>query len=332
MKQAKLGIVGFGRIVELVHLPLIRRVPALQAAGVFDITAQRLALAEKRGFRAYDRLEDLLDSDVDAVLVATPPSSHSELAIEALRRGKHVMVEKPVAVRHDQAAEVMNAAREAGRIATVFHNRRLDPDFLLAKEAIASGMLGQVQFVERRCHRFGSGASFAVKSFDPEWRNKPEYGGGALLDWGVHLVDQLLQLNLGRVVQVQGLVRRLPWNRGEADDYAVARLTLDNGIVLTAETNFASLAPEPMWVIGGDRATLCVVSETEAYLREPGRPARALETGPVSRFAAAALYEAFANAILEGGEPFVPMEEAVGAMKVLDLVERSSREGRTEWM
>ncbi|MFB9278155.1 Gfo/Idh/MocA family protein [Cohnella cellulosilytica] len=319
--QIRLGIVGFGRIVELVHLPALKRVPEIGIGGVYDLTPQRLELAAKRGLPVYPSLERLLDAPIDAVLIATPPSSHFPLAAQAMRQGKHVMLEKPVTRTAEEAEQLLAIARMTGRTVSVFHNRRFDPDYELVRRALAEDWLGQVLFVERRHQMFGSGASFGVKSFRPQWRNEGEFGGGALLDWGVHLLDQLLQLRLGRIERVLSAhTASLRWQQGDAEDLVHASFRLDNGIVLSCDVNFGSNAALPLWIVGGERATLQVGPEREALLLAKGQPARRFELPQANRGGPQRLYAAFAGCLLRGERPAVTLDEAAEAMRAIAAI------------
>ncbi|OAS17718.1 Gfo/Idh/MocA family protein [Paenibacillus oryzisoli] len=316
----KLGIVGFGRIVELIHLPLLKQLPEIEVSGIFDVTSPRLALAAKRGFATFSNLEALFASQIDAVLIATPPSSHYQIATQALRKGKHVIIEKPVTLDANEAIQLKVIADQEGKSVSVFHNRRFDSDFLLAKQMVAEDFLGDILFVERRYHTFGSGASFGVKSFHQAWRNEKAYGGGALLDWGVHLIDQLLNLGLGSCVEIHASMKNLRWQQGEVDDFVHATMSTEQQVIMSMDINFASNVPSPLWIIGGEKATLQIMSDREAYLYEKGKPVRELKMEEYGKSGVLSIYSSFANCILNGGELAVTLEEAIETMKVLDKI------------
>lgn len=330
-RRLRLGIVGFGRIVELVHLPLLRKVPVYDVRGIYDMTPERRQLAAKRGLPVFESLEALLDQPLDAVLVATPPSSHYPIAREVLQRGLHAMIEKPVTQTAAEAERLLALEASAGTTVTVFHNRRFDPDFLLVRHALAEGMMGEILFVERRHHAFGSGASFGVKSFRPQWRNESQYGGGALLDWGVHLIDQLLRLELGEYERIVSAgAASLRWQQGDVEDFAHGMFRLRNGIQMLFEVNFGSHASPPAWIVGGDRATLQVMPNREALLHEKGKPARRVECPPELQAGPETIYAKFADCILRGERPAVTLAEAAQTMNVLEAVRGNASEYATE--
>lgn len=324
----KLGVVGFGRVIELVHLPMLKKMPEVEVCGIYDITPQRRDLAAKRGFRVYDQVNALLDSELDAVIIATPPNSHYELAVQSLRKGKHVLLEKPVTQTAEEAENLLKVARETGKLVTVFQNRRFDADFLYVKKTIQSGILGPILFVHRRQHMFGSGASFGVKSFHPGWRDDAQYGGGALLDWGVHLIDQLLQLQLGTYIDIDARMYAMRWGQGDVDDYVDAVLRLDNGTFMSLEVNFGSNAAAPLWVVGGELATLQVISGKEAILMEKGKREQRLEIESAPGEGQEHIYHSFIGCLLRGEEPEVRLEQAVETMRVIDAIRDSANRKR----
>ncbi|MEF2966127.1 Gfo/Idh/MocA family oxidoreductase [Paenibacillus sp. M1] len=318
------GIVGFGRIVELIHMPTLKRLGGIKAAGVYDITAQRRDLAVKRGLEAFAELDGLLSSPIDAVLIATPHQSHFELAKQCLQSGKHVILEKPVTLTYAEAVQLQKVASDCGRAVTVFHNRRFDRDYQLVKQVIEEGELGPLLFIDRRHHSFGSGASFGVKSFHPDWRNEADYGGGALLDWGVHLIDQLLRLEIGKFAEIDAALHNLRWRQGDAEDYVRASIKTDRDILLSFEINFGSHAASPLWVVGGENGTLEIDTDKEAVLHIKGKPAQSIELTPSLYDGAQTIYESFVKHLTEGAPLAITMDEAVETMAVADAIRISA--------
>ena len=126
------------------------------------------------------------DEKVDLITVAIPNDSHIDVVVKALKAGKNVICEKPVAMNSLELDEMISAAEESGRVFSVHQNRRFDVDFLAMKQIKCSGELGEIINIESRIH--GS------RGIPSDWRGEKEHGGGTLLDWGVHLIDQLLQI------------------------------------------------------------------------------------------------------------------------------------------
>jgi predicted dehydrogenase len=181
------GIAGYGLAGAVFHAPLIEAVSGLEVAAVMTRSPERAerARAAHAGVRIAESVDELI-ADVDIVVVASPNSSHAEVALAALDADRHVVVDKPMAVTAADARRVVEAAPER---VTVFHNRRWDGDFLTVRRLARSGALGQITRFESRFERFRP-------EIKQGWREQgdPALGGGVLLDLGPHLVDQALQL------------------------------------------------------------------------------------------------------------------------------------------
>ena len=164
------GIVGFGKMGEW-HAGLLRDARGFRAVAACDAAAGRRSFAENEyGLKSYAALANLLeDDDVELVVVATPSSSHAEVTVQALRAGKHVVVEKPMCMNAAEADSMMKTARRARRTLTVFQNRRWDPSFRTALKVVKSGRLGKVWRV-KLAHWVYSDVMlrYGVKEFRPQ--------------------------------------------------------------------------------------------------------------------------------------------------------------------
>ena len=184
--KKNLVVVGYGGMGGW-HTQHALKSDVVSLAGIYDIDPKKSALARERGIFAYDSLEDVLnDEKVDLITVAIPNDSHIDVVVKALKAGKNVICEKPVAMNSCELDEMIKAAEESGRVFSVHQNRRFDVDFLAMKQIKESGELGSIINIESRIH--GS------RGIPSDWRGEKEHGGGMLLDWGVHLIDQLLQI------------------------------------------------------------------------------------------------------------------------------------------
>ena len=181
------GIAGYGLAGAVFHGPLIEAVEGLEVAAVMTRSPERAAQARAAhaGVRVVESVAQLVE-DVDVLVVASPNSSHAEIALAGIERGLHVVVDKPMAVT---AADARRVAEAGGARVTVFHNRRWDGDFLTVQRLVREGALGQVTRFESRFERFRP-------QIKDGWRERgdADEGGGVLLDLGPHLVDQALQL------------------------------------------------------------------------------------------------------------------------------------------
>ena len=183
----RVGIAGYGLAGSVFHAPLIAATDGLDVAAIMTRSSERAdqALAAHPAVRIVESVDRLLE-DIDVLVVATPNSSHAELAIAGLEAGKFVVIDKPMAVT---AADAQRVVETDPALVTVFHNRRWDGDFLTVRRLVGDGTLGRVTRFESRFERFRP----EVKD---TWRERvsAEEGGGVLLDLGPHLIDQAIQL------------------------------------------------------------------------------------------------------------------------------------------
>lgn len=184
--KKNIAIVGYGGQGGW-HGIMALRNDVVNIAGVYDIRPERIDLAHKRNINTYNSFEEVLaDKDVDIVVCATPNDIHEEICIRALEAGKHVICEKPVTLSVESFDRIVEAANKNNRVFSVHQNRRWDTDFVLIKNLIESKEIDDVIRIESRVH--GS------RGVPGGWRSKKENGGGLVLDWGVHLIDQMLQV------------------------------------------------------------------------------------------------------------------------------------------
>src|SRR5687768_13164538 len=335
LRAMRVGIIGFGRI-GAAHAGWLQAARGIDAVAVADVTPARRELAESRGLRAHERYENLLaDREVDAVLVSSATAMHFEHASAALAAGKHVLVEKPMALNLKDSAELVRLAKEAGRVLSVFQNRRWDVDYLTVLDAVKAGRFGKLINVESRIGQWASCVGPAAKEWRPGWRNEANFGGGGLYDWGSHFVDQLWQLMLpAKPVRVFAQLRGNVWTR-DCDDFARVCIDFDDGAVGMVEINTTTTRPLPRWHIDGTRGSA----------ESPYSPAFDLNIWSQVTFAAAdgaaaellpratetmsetQIWEQFAAAVRGEGEPAVIAASVLPTMALLDAARESSRRG-----
>ena len=184
--KKNLVVIGYGGMGSW-HVQHAQKSDVVNLLGIYDIDPKKTTLARERGIFAYDSLEEVLaDERVELVTVAIPNDSHLETVVKSLRAGKNVICEKPVAMNSEELDQMIAAAEESGKKFAVHQNRRFDVDFLAMKQIKESGELGSIINIESRIH--GS------RGIPSDWRGEKEHGGVMVLDWGVHLIDQLLQI------------------------------------------------------------------------------------------------------------------------------------------
>jgi len=305
--------------------------------GVFDPTPARRELAAARGYRTVETLDALLsDGSIDAVLVATPTSMHHEHASAAISAGKHVMIEKPIALDHPQSLDLAQKAHASGVVISVFHCRRWDIDYLTVKQAIEAGVFGRLINIESRLGQWSSCVGPAAREYRPNWRNEATFGGGGLYDWGSHFVDQLWQLMLpAKPVRVFAQLRGNVWTT-DCDDFARVLIDFDNGAVGMCEINTTTTRPLPRWHIDGSAGSaespFSLAFDTHEWAKLSFTPSG--QTAPRAIAQAATglsesdIWDAFAVACDGRGEPAVSVASVLTTMRLLDAARTSSRDGR----
>lgn len=184
MTVFNVALVGAGGIYRLAHGPAWSRIPRARVVVTCDIVPDRAEQAcRELGAEAYcTRIEDLLEKEgIDLVDLCTPSDTHAELSIQALRAGKHVICEKPMALTPADAARMMRAAADAKRELYIGHTRRFDGRWRMLKEQIAAGRIGEPVAVRRTERCWG-----AFPRGDWHWDPRM---GGVLMDLGVHVAD-----------------------------------------------------------------------------------------------------------------------------------------------
>lgn len=244
-----LGIIGFGGMGNW-HRELIDSIDGLKVAGIYDIKKSRVDYAKENGIKAYDSLEDLLADDrIDVVLVSTPNDLHKPIAIKAMKAGKNVVSEKPVTLNSEDLQEMIDASEETGMFFTVHQNRRWDEDFLTMKKIYDERRLGEVFRIESRVH--GS------RGIPGDWRQEKEHGGGMVLDWGVHLLDQiLLMMGNTKLNTVYATVTHI--TNQLVDDGFTAELRFENGVEVIVEVGTNNFINLPRWYMLGNNGTAII--------------------------------------------------------------------------
>ena len=250
----KIAIVGYGGMGSY-HAAQLAAYAAsgpeypLELAGVYDTDPARVAAAQRAGLYAYPSPEALWrDKSLGAVLIATPNDVHAPYAAAAAAAGKHVVSEKPVALSSAEAEEMYAAAERAGVLFEVHQNRRWDDDFLTVRALAANGSIGGVYKYESRV--------VGGNGIPGDWRKKKAQGGGMMLDWGVHLIDQML---LAVPSPVQSLYCTYSYIYGEeVEDGCDLLVRFENGVeyrIVVATDCFRRL---PRWMVYGTEGTATV--------------------------------------------------------------------------
>lgn len=248
MAEHKIGIIGFGGMANW-HVDTFKNENYKRAefVGIYDINPEKFELAEKKGLKIYNSLDEILSDDqLDIILIATSNEVHKELSIKALRAGKNVICEKPVTISSAELMEVMEVAKETGKVFTIDQNRRTNRDFVLMKRNVEAGEIGKPYVIESRVE--GS------RGMPTGWRTIKRLGGGMMLDWGVHLIDQLMYMIPEKVVNVFCTMNSIQYP--EVEDNFRMVMTFANGVEARIENATNNYIAHPRWYVLGTKGTL----------------------------------------------------------------------------
>jgi predicted dehydrogenase len=246
----RVGLLGYGAIGHE-HSRAVRAVDGLALAAVCDTSQERLdhAAAAATGVATTTSADALLDrDDVDLVVVSTPPSTHATWALRAIAAGKHVVLEKPFAIRTAEADEVLAAAGAAGLLAVVYQNRRFDPDHLAVRRLIARGDIGEVFHVETFVGGYGHPCNL--------WHSDEGVSGGAFYDWGSHLLDQVLDLIPTPIHHVTAAAHKRHWFDVTNADHSRVTVRFVDGVEAEFTHSDLAAALKPRWYVLGTRGAV----------------------------------------------------------------------------
>ena len=204
----RIGIIGCGKIAQVRHLPEYAENPDVQIAALADLNPERTKeLAQRYGAKAYASDKELLaDPSIDAVSICSANNSHAEMAIAALKAGKHVLCEKPMATTLEECEEMVRTAREAGKFLMIGHNQRLAKAHAVAKELIDQGMIGRI-ITFRTTFGHGGPETWSVDPGKNTWFfDKNKAAMGAMADLGIHKTDLIQFLSGQHVVRTTARV------------------------------------------------------------------------------------------------------------------------------
>ncbi len=336
----KIGIIGCGKIAQVRHIPEYAENLSCELVAFYNRTfyeAQKCA--DKYGGKAYESIEALLASDVDAVSVCVPNYLHAQVTLQALEAGKHVLCEKPMASNLEDAQAMVDSAKKAGKILMIGQNQRLAKAHAQARKIILSGEMGQViSFKTSFCHPGPEGWTGLKNSwfFDKKIANF-----GAMADLGVHKTDALQYITGLKISKTFAQLETLnkkdsAGNPISVDDNAYAIYTLENGALGTMHVGWTNYGKEDnstkIYLEGGvircyddERYSLIVEkSDGSNIFYELDLLTSNKEQTTGGRTSTGVIDE-FISSILENRESIISGESVLHTMKVIFANEESAR-------
>ncbi len=232
--STKIAVVGLGGMAQLVHLPILSKLKNVDIVSVAEINKNRLnSVADKFNIKQKftDYRELLAKSDFAAAVIATPTNTHHDIAIDFLKAGKHVLIEKPIARNFSEAKKIEEAAQKHNCVIMVGMNLRFRPDAMLLKSLVNSGELGEIFYIKCGWLR--------KQSSEQKWfLKKSEAGGGVILDLGINLLDlSLWLLNFPDIQSVS--VKKFHHNTKNVEDSAVGFIRCKNDSVINFDVSWS---------------------------------------------------------------------------------------------
>jgi len=245
----KMAIIGYGGMGSWHAASIREQLPEIKVKGIYDIRPERCEEAKKDGYHIYNTVDEIYnDSEIILVTIATPNDSHKNLAISALKAGKNVILEKPATMTSVDYEDIMKIAKETGKILTTHQNRRWDKDYNIIKRIYNEKSIGNVYMMESRVQ----GSRQVLHG----WRGDKVNGGGMVYDWGVHLIDQYLNMVKSPVISVYADLFYIFTD--EVDDNFKAVLRFENGVSALIEVSMNCFILHPRWHVSADKGTAVI--------------------------------------------------------------------------
>jgi len=337
----KVGIIGCGKIAQVRHIPEYTANPHAEVAGFYDINLARAQeLARSHGGKAYESVEAMLaDPAIDAVSVCAANHVHAEISIAALRAGKHVLCEKPMAITRAECEAMVEEADKAGRFLMIGQNQRLAKAHVKARELIAQGAIGKVLTFRTIFGHCGP-ETWSVDPGKNTWFfDKTKAAMGAMADLGIHKTDMIQYVLDSRIVRTQALLTTLDKRDATGgligvDDNAICIYQLENGAfgTMTASWTYYS-AEDNSTVIYGTKGQLRLYDDPKYSVQQIMADGTRIDyqidqIQTNDNQTASGIIDMFVKSIVEGTAPDISGRNVLHAMKAVFASIESSRLGQ----
>jgi UDP-N-acetyl-2-amino-2-deoxyglucuronate dehydrogenase len=334
MKKWGFGLIGCGSIAD-VHLQAISSIDQARIVTVASRAEQRARNTSEKYACGWttDYQEILENRDIDIVCITTGSGSHGRIGTEALHAGKHVLVEKPIAMSANEASSMIRLANEKQLTLSVVSQTRFFPHHQLLKRTIEEGHIGNLLLMEVSRPFYRPQAYYD----EADWRGTKANDGGALLNQGIHSIDLLLWL-AGKVKSVAGRTATQTHHM-ESEDMGLAMLTMENGGFATLMCTTSAIPGFPPSInVYGEKGTIKIVGQEITHWTVPGISLPNYENGNKSGNAGAdprnlnSAYHSmqiidFIESVSQKRKPAVTAEAGREAVRLIELIHRSSEQG-----
>lgn len=337
-KTLHFGIVGSGNIVET-HIKSIEEIPNAKVTAIFSRNKET---AEKWGnqynIRVYSDYDHFLSNDdLDIVTILTPSGTHADFGIKAAKKGKHVIVEKPIDTTLSKTNELIHVCREANVTLSCIFQHRFDNAIVDIKNAMNLGEFGQLNFGAARTTWYRSQEYYDSGAWRGTWELD---GGGALMNQSIHYIDLLLYL-MGPVEEVHAFCATRAHERIEVEDIAVATLKFKSGALGLIEGNTAAYPgySATLDIFGNNGSVVIENDQVKEWNFRNGKQYSNSRIKEVVTNASShkmssyeshkRQYQDIVNAISEKRDPQVTGEEARKSLELILAIYESAKSGKT---
>jgi len=354
-KKIKAGIVGCGGIAEYKYVGALSSIPELEIVAFCDLIIERAENVRKllnfpKAKVCVDYMELINDKSIDVIHVCTPNISHAPITVAALKAGKHVMCEKPMATTYKDAKLMCDTAKEEGKVLSIGYQYRCRPEPLYLKKMCEDGELGEIYYAKAHATRRRGVPTWGV------FLKEKEQGGGPLIDIGTHALDMTLwMLDNYKPKTVMGTTYKKlndrpdcgnifgPWNTSEftVEDSAFGFIVMENGATVVLEASWAlNIADEAeaMCTLCGTKAGaemrggLQIISDKNGKFADLkpdfGDGAVMYVPGVINYTPEQIEARNFYDAVLHGTELRTKPEQALVVTQILEAIYESSRTGK----
>jgi predicted dehydrogenase/type 1 glutamine amidotransferase len=336
--EIRVGLVGYGPLFGMGghHSGMIKQTYGFKLAAVCDTNPERLEAAKKEQgdhISTFPDVREMASSGlIDLGIVIVPHVYHHAVAKTLLESGLHVITEKPFVVHVSEADELIELAKEKGLMLSVYHNRHWDPDILTARDALESGVIGDVYSIE--CNMVGYGQP------GQQWRSHKEISGGTLYDMGAHQFEKILQLvpwkdsrgnPINRKATLYGNFLKRRWYSSSNEDYCRAYVKFETGLEAQLIQSNLCTARKPLWSILGTRGSIVMEGwDSDAVVTSVLDDGRSVtQTYPkLTGGGWQGYYKNVADHMLSGLPLLITAEWAKGTIQCIEGCEVASRENR----
>lgn len=338
----RIGIIGCGRISQVRHIPEYAENPDAELAGYYDFNKERVDdIIKEYGGKAYGSYEELLaDESIDAVSVCVANQNHEEITVAALKAGKHVLCEKPMAMSLEECEHMVETARQENRFLMIGHNQRLAKAHARAKELIQEGLIGNI-LTFKTCFGHGGPETWSIDPGQNVWFfDKQKAIMGAMADLGIHKTDLIQFLTGSRVSEVIAYLGTLDKRDASGqlvgvDDNAICIYKMENGAVGTMTAS---------WTCYGAEDNSTVLYGTKGVMKIYSDPAHSivveLKGGEKISYdidqiqtndnqTKSGVIDLFMKSLTTNTPPEISGEEALAAMKAVFAAVESSETGKS---